>query len=82
MKLLLRRLHRFSLHIPTLVAHDRGAAIAATLESDQMTTEHEMEDAVTARAQESDVVELGEVSVDTKGCCGLNQFDGSNGYWF
>jgi hypothetical protein len=64
-----------------MAAHDRVAAIAATLESDQMTTELEMKGAATT-TQEIDFVELGEVSTDTKGGAGQNVLDGGAGWWF
>jgi hypothetical protein len=78
----LRRLHKFSLHIPTAAAHIAGAALAAIWESDQMTNDQEMKDIVRTSTQERDVVELGEVSVETKGGAGTQLFDGGAGWWF
>jgi len=52
------------------------------LESDQMTTEHEMSEVVTTTTQDLDFVELGEVSVETKGGSGSHQLDGGGGWWF
>lgn len=47
-----------------------------------MTNDQEMQDAVMASAQERDFVELGEVSVETKGSSGSNFLDGGPGWWF
>jgi hypothetical protein len=47
-----------------------------------MRTELEMKDVVTTTTQDSDFVELGEVSVETKGGGGSHMFDGGGGWWF
>jgi hypothetical protein len=41
-----------------------------------------MKDVVTTTTQDSDFVELGDVSVETKGGNGSHQFDGGGGWWF
>lgn len=47
-----------------------------------MTTEHEMSEVVMATTQDVEFVELGEISVETKGGNGSHTFDGGGGWWF
>jgi hypothetical protein len=81
-KLPLRQPRKFLLRIPTATAHIGTLHSQPLLESDQMTTDREMQDVVVTSTQGEDVVELGEVSMETKGGAGQNVFDGGPGWWF
>ncbi len=45
-------------------------------------SELEVQDVAVTTTQEVDLVELGEVSVDTKGGNGSHVLDGGGGWWF
>ena len=47
-----------------------------------MNNDYEVRDVVLAPARDEDFVELGEVSVETKGSQGQNVYDGGAGYYF
>ncbi|HEU4625866.1 MAG TPA: hypothetical protein VFS52_13930 [Steroidobacteraceae bacterium] len=47
-----------------------------------MTTDRGMEDVVVTLAQGEEVVDLGEITVETKGSQGRNFYDGGAGYFF
>jgi hypothetical protein len=47
-----------------------------------MNNDYEVRDVVSAPAQDADVVELGDVSTETKGGGGQNFMDGGAGYYF
>ncbi len=47
-----------------------------------MTTDREMEDVVVTSAEGEEVVELGDVTVETKGIQASNYYDGGAGYFF